>query len=78
MSELVRAIRQLRSAGLTVRLAEGEGKAALWDIGPLKKLGYYEVLRLAHKTKPPVTKPQMDQSMIPLRPWPDLAKDAFR
>lgn len=75
MSELVRAIRQLRSAGLTVRLAEGEGKAALWDVGPLKKLGYYEVLRLAHKTVAP---PQMDSSMIPLRPWPDLAKDAFR
>jgi len=75
LTELHRAIRQLRDAGLTVRLAEGEGIFALWDVGPLKKLGYYEVLRLAHKTLAP---PQMDQSMIPLRPWPDLAKDAFR
>lgn len=49
MNALWQAIRELRAAGLAVTLAEGEGMAALWDVGPLRKLGYYEVLRLAEK-----------------------------
>ena len=69
------AIKTLRECGFTVRLAEGNGVTGLWNCGPLPKLGYYEVLRLAKKATIP---PQMDASMIPLRPWPDMPKDAFR
>ena len=73
--ELHAAIKTLRDCGFTVRLAEGEGIAALWNCGPLNKLGYYEVLRLAAKATIP---PQQDASMIPLRDWPDLPPNAFK
>jgi hypothetical protein len=56
------AIKTLRDCGFTVRLAEGEGIAALWNCGPLPKLGYYEVLRLARKATIPAAENKLAQS----------------
>jgi len=41
------AIKTLRDSGAVVLHAEGEGIAALWNIGQLRKVGYYEVIRMA-------------------------------
>ena len=58
------AIKTLRECGFTVRLAEGKGIAALWDCGPLPKLGYYEVLRLARKATIPAAENKFAQSSV--------------
>lgn len=41
------AIKVIRKSGLLVRHVEGDGIAALWNVGPLKSIGYFEVLRRA-------------------------------
>tara|TARA_R110000868_G_scaffold236522_2_gene490569 strand:+ start:5997 stop:6314 length:318 start_codon:yes stop_codon:yes gene_type:complete len=70
------AIQTLRQARLHVMHVEGEGIASIWEVGPLGKIGYFEILRLAQKVVIPER--QMDQSMVPLREWPDLSPTAFR
>ncbi len=75
-ADLWAAIRTIRKAGLLVRHVEGDGIAAIWHVGPLGKIGYFEVIRLANKMRIP--EPQQDQSMIPLRDWPDLPPHAFK
>ena len=72
---LADALRDLRLAGVPVRHIEGHGILALYNVGPLKKVGFYEVLRQAKKARPAVRR---DRSMVPLRPWPPMAEDAFR
>jgi hypothetical protein len=47
------AIHTLRKARLLVRHVEGDGIAALYDIGPLKSLAYYEIVKLAKKVVVP-------------------------
>ena len=69
------AIKVIRKSGLLVRHVEGDGIAALWNVGPLNKLGYFEMIRLAQKVTIPR---QRDASMTPLREWPDLPPNAFK
>jgi hypothetical protein len=77
IAELNRAILVLRKDGHTVRLVSGRGIAALWDIGPLKSVGYYEVLRRAEASYPVESK-DADTSRIPLKEWPALSSGAFK
>ena len=55
-SKLWDAIQTLRKARLHVMHVEGEGIAALYDVGPLKSLAYHEIVRLAQKVTVPELK----------------------
>ncbi len=68
------AIKTLRACNVTVLLSEGEGISSLFDVGGMKRIGYYEVLRQAKKA----CQPSPDESLRPLKEWPVMAKDAFR
>lgn len=45
------AIKVLRGHGIQVTHVDGHGIAAVWNVGPLKSIGYYEVLRRATGSK---------------------------
>lgn len=45
------AIKILRECGVSVLHSEGEGICALWNVGGLRKVGYFEVIRRASALK---------------------------
>lgn len=71
------AIQRLRHGGEKVTYRGGVGIAALFDVGPLRKIGYYEILRQAEKHAE-VHFERRDRSMIPLKEWPALSSGAFK
>ena len=73
--KLYDAIATLRKAGVLVRHIEGEGIAALWNVGELRKVGYFEVIRMSRRAEP---KPDRDRSMRQLKEWPNLGPHAFK
>lgn len=50
-AKLWAAIKILRECGVSVLHSEGEGICALWNVGDLRKVGYYEVIRRAKSVK---------------------------
>lgn len=68
------AIGRLRQNGVLVRHIEGEGICSIWNIGPLNKVGYFEVIRAAGKIAGRVRNEQPRQ----LKPWPKMGQKAFR
>ena len=69
------AIRELRECRVGVLHSEGEGIAALWNVGGLKRIGYFEVLRQAKRCSLPS---RADEDKGHVKAWPGMAKDAFK
>lgn len=69
------AIKILRENGVRVWHVEGEGICALWNVGPLNKVGYFEVIRAADRLWNPS---RATRKIVNARAWPDMPKDAFR
>ena len=77
MIRLWRAIRVLRRHGVTVTHQEGQGPCCLFNVGDLRRVGVYEVIRRAD-AMPDAIVDGVDTSMVPLRMWPALSPNAFR